>query len=63
MSLTDMPAWKALAEHYRSIAPHHLRQLFADNPGRFEQFSCEACGILLDYSKNRANCSNSGRVS
>ena len=55
MSLTDMPAWKALAEHYRSIAPHHLRQLFADNPGRFEQFSCEACGILLDYSKNRIN--------
>ena len=55
MSLTDMPAWKALATHYQSIASIHLRQLFAENPARFEQFSCEACGILLDYSKNRIN--------
>lgn len=26
--------------------------LFAGNPGRFDEFSVEACGIFLDYSKN-----------
>jgi len=31
----------------------HMRSLFADDASRFERFSQEACGILLDYSKNR----------
>ncbi len=31
----------------------HLRQLFADDPGRGERLTAEAAGILLDYSKNR----------
>ncbi len=31
-----------------------MRDLFADDPDRFERFSLRACGILLDYSKNRA---------
>lgn len=30
-----------------------MRDLFAKDPRRFEKFSLEACGILLDYSKNR----------
>ena len=30
-----------------------MRDLFAEDPGRFECFSLRACGILLDYSKNR----------
>jgi glucose-6-phosphate isomerase len=53
MRLTDMPAWKALADHYHSIAPLHLRQLFAEDPERFDRFNGQSCGILLDYSKNR----------
>src|SRR5689334_7358658 len=52
-SLTESPAWKALQKHYETAAPLHLRQLFADDPKRFEKFSTEACDILLDYSKNR----------
>ena len=31
----------------------HLRQLFADDPQRGERFTAEACGLYLDYSKNR----------
>jgi glucose-6-phosphate isomerase len=31
----------------------HLRQLFADDPGRGERLSVEAAGLYLDYSKNR----------
>ncbi|MGH7611725.1 MAG: glucose-6-phosphate isomerase, partial [Candidatus Dormibacteria bacterium] len=47
------PAWAALEQHHRQIAGRELRQLFADDPGRGQRFSLEACGIYLDYSKNR----------
>ena len=46
-------AWKALASHYKTISKMHLRQLFADDPGRGERLSVEAAGLYLDYSKNR----------
>lgn len=32
-----------------------LRSLFADDPSRFETFSLSACGIFLDYSKNKVS--------
>src|ERR1700680_4657604 len=51
--LTQRPAWKALEEHYTKVRDLHLRQLFAENPRRGEQFTLEAAGIYLDYSKNR----------
>jgi glucose-6-phosphate isomerase len=47
------PAWKALAAHHREIAGRHLRQLFAEDPGRGERLTLEAAGIYLDYSKHR----------
>jgi glucose-6-phosphate isomerase len=31
----------------------HLRQLFAEDPGRGERLAIDAAGIYLDYSKNR----------
>lgn len=54
-SLTLQPAWKALQEHYRKANQWHLRQLFAENPKRAEEFCAQACGLYLDYSKNRIN--------
>jgi glucose-6-phosphate isomerase len=51
--LTRLPAWHALEEHYRKIKDIHLRQLFTREPKREEQFTVEAAGIHLDYSKNR----------
>jgi glucose-6-phosphate isomerase len=51
--LTERPAWKALKEHCATIRNLHLRQLFAEDPGRGERLSLEATGIYLDYSKNR----------
>jgi glucose-6-phosphate isomerase len=47
------PAWKALGAHYRQVRKVHLRQFFADDPGRGEGMTAEAAGIFLDYSKNR----------
>jgi glucose-6-phosphate isomerase len=52
-TLTQRPAWKALAGHHQRIRDVHLRQLFADDPRRGEHLRAEACGIYLDYSKNR----------
>ncbi len=52
-SLTARPAWRALAAHYQQIHHRHLRELFADDPGRGERLSAEAAGLYVDYSKHR----------
>lgn len=54
-SLTQQPEWKALQAHYRKASQWHLRDLFAANPNRAQEFSAQACGLYLDYSKNRIN--------
>jgi glucose-6-phosphate isomerase len=51
--LTELPAWKALGEHYKKIEPIHLKELFDKDPKRAEKFTVEAAGLFLDYSKNR----------
>ncbi len=51
--LTTTAAWKALADHYRTIETLPLRQLFTEDPGRFTKFSLCQDDLLLDYSKNR----------
>ncbi len=51
--LTDLPAYAALAKHHDAIKDRHMRDLFADDPGRFEAFSLRLGDILFDYSKNR----------
>ncbi|MEN8178398.1 MAG: glucose-6-phosphate isomerase [Pseudomonadota bacterium] len=45
--------WTALQEHWPEIEPMHMRDMFLEDPSRAEQMSLRACGILLDYSKNR----------
>jgi glucose-6-phosphate isomerase len=52
-SLTQRPAFIALARHHQEIAARHLRDLFADDPTRGERMTAEAVGLFLDYSKNR----------
>ncbi|WP_255987850.1 glucose-6-phosphate isomerase [Chitinolyticbacter albus] len=51
--LLTSPAWQALVEHHKQISPLHLRDLFAQDPQRFERFSLESGGLFFDYSKNR----------
>jgi len=53
MKPTELAAWKALEAHHKEIAPVHLRDLFRQDPQRFEKFSLRFQDILLDYSKNR----------
>ena len=51
--LRERKAWQALLRHHEEIAGRHLRDLFAEDAGRGERLTAEACGIFLDYSKNR----------
>ena len=51
--LRERKAWQALLRHHEEIAGRHLRDLFAEDPGRGERLTAEAAGIFLDYSKNR----------
>ena len=52
-ALTNSPVWKELQAHHGEVAGLHLRELFAADPKRGEKLTIEACGLYLDYSKNR----------
>ena len=52
-ALTNSPVWKELQAHHGEVAGLHLRELFAADPKRGEKLTVEACGLYLDYSKNR----------
>ncbi|WP_084963601.1 glucose-6-phosphate isomerase [Thermoactinospora rubra] len=51
--MTQTPEWAALNKHYEDIAGRHLRELFAEDPGRAERMSLTAGELYLDYSKHR----------
>jgi glucose-6-phosphate isomerase len=51
--LRDRKAWQALERHHAEIGDMHLRDLFAQDPGRGDRLTAEAAGLYLDYSKNR----------
>ena len=53
LPLRERPAWGALEAHHAELAPRHLRDLFADDPGRGDRLHVEAAGLYLDYSKHR----------
>src|SRR5258706_4334764 len=52
-TLTSSAAWSALQQHYEEIRNVHMRDLFAQDPQRFEHFSLRFGNVLFDYSKNR----------
>ncbi|HRH87426.1 MAG TPA: glucose-6-phosphate isomerase [Rubrivivax sp.] len=52
-TLTTSPAWQALQAHVPALKAMHLRELFAADPRRGERLTLQACGIYLDYSKQR----------
>ncbi|MEA2555816.1 MAG: glucose-6-phosphate isomerase [Actinomycetota bacterium] len=51
--LRERPSWAALTRHHAEIRGRHLRELFAQDPGRAERFTAEGAGLFLDYSKHR----------
>jgi glucose-6-phosphate isomerase len=54
-TLTGLPQWQALQQHFAIIGPKHLRELFAAHPQRGERLVLEGAGLYLDYSKQRVD--------
>ncbi len=54
--LTTSPAWKALEAHSLQMKLKHMREMFAEDPDRFQKYSLqwksEGGKMLVDYSKN-----------
>jgi glucose-6-phosphate isomerase len=55
INFTETQAYKYLADHFIDINSKNMKQLFAEDPERFEKFTILFDDILLDYSKNRIN--------
>ena len=53
MDITRTAPWQALLAHREQLRPHHLRELFAREPARFEKLSFRLGDFLADFSKQR----------
>lgn len=60
--LKQSTSWKALEQHFTEIKHTHMRDMFAQDPERFERFSLKMNDILFDYSKNIINSETMERL-
>jgi len=51
--LDQLAEFKALSLHFEEIRTLQMRDQFASEPNRFEEYSLKTAGLKLDYSKNR----------
>ena len=49
----DLPVWNSLKSHQKVVEQLHMRDLFRDDPTRFQRYCIQFGDILFDYSKNR----------
>ena len=50
---TKTGSWKKLEAHFEKMKDVHMRDLFSQDPARFDRFSIEFNDLLVDFSKNR----------
>ena len=51
--ISTAPEWRALADHRDEMAPAHLRELFAADPGRADRFTASVGDLVVDWSRQR----------
>ena len=51
--INEHPVWARLHQHQRATRHLHMKELFAQDPQRFDRHSLQLDGLMLDYSKNR----------
>lgn len=51
-SLSQLASYQSLHKHALEVKPQTMRELFVQNPNRFDEFSQEFDQLLVDYSKN-----------
>ena len=49
---TETQSWKNLVDHYKEMKNIHMKDLFVDDPERFNKYTIRFNDILVDYSKN-----------
>ncbi|MGO2291366.1 glucose-6-phosphate isomerase [Pseudoalteromonas sp.] len=54
-SRTKLASWQALQNSATKMKDVHLKDLFAANSARFQQFSTQIPGLLFDFSKQRVD--------
>lgn len=52
MNVRQLDAWRRLESHREDIRKLHLRDLFREDPERFQRFSLSLDDLLIDYSKH-----------
>jgi len=52
--VTATPEWAALRSHHAAVADRHLRDLFAEDPGRGDRMVVQAGDLHVDHAKHRA---------
>lgn len=52
---TETGAWKLLQQHFEEMKNVHLKELFVEDPERFQKYSLAIPGIVCDFSKNIIN--------
>jgi glucose-6-phosphate isomerase len=50
---TTTKTWQSLIPHLEKMKTIHMRDLFTQDPARFQKFSLRLNDIVVDYSKNR----------
>lgn len=55
IDFTKTSAYNYLVDHFISLSEVSLKELFQQDPERFDKFSITFNDILVDYSKNRVN--------
>lgn len=53
IDISQLEVWQRLRQHAEQMQSVHMRDLFAQDPDRFQRHLIKAAGISLDYSKNR----------
>ncbi|MEN9489898.1 MAG: glucose-6-phosphate isomerase [Pseudomonadota bacterium] len=53
MNPTSTSAWSVLSSQMQEMQATHMRDMFEKDPSRAQRLCTKACGIYLDYSKNR----------
>jgi glucose-6-phosphate isomerase len=52
---TETKSWKKLQIHFEELKKVHMKDLFTDDPERFQKFSFAVPDIVCDFSKNIIN--------
>src|SRR5665647_766322 len=52
---TETESWKLLQQHFEEMKNVSVKDLFMEDPKRFEKYSFAVPEIVCDFSKNRIN--------